>query len=262
MNEPPDIGEDDLQAHIDNQLPAPRCQAVQDYLARHPEEGRRIAAYRRQKEAMREALAGTLTEPLPPRLTIAGILAERRRPKWTPWLVAASIVLALGIGAAGGVLVGGLEAPDRTQRAMALLEQEALASHQVYAADKRHPVEVPGTEAPHLAEWLSNRLSRTVALPDLSTLGYHLIGGRLLATERGSAAALLMYDNDNGERITVLLRPMAQDLHAPIAKIRQDQVGGQAWIAKGLGIAVVAGLPETDLSPVSADIIRAFASSG
>jgi anti-sigma factor RsiW len=85
MNEPtPDIGEDDLHAHIDNQLPAPRCQAVQDYLAQHLEEARRVAAYRRQKEAMREAMAAALAEPLPPRLTIAGILAERRRRRARP----------------------------------------------------------------------------------------------------------------------------------------------------------------------------------
>lgn len=85
MRDPtPDIGEDDLHAHVDNQLPAPRCQAVQDYLAQHPEEAYRVAAYRRQKEAIRKAMAAALAEALPPRLTVAGILAERRSPGRTP----------------------------------------------------------------------------------------------------------------------------------------------------------------------------------
>lgn len=86
MNEPtPDIGEDDLHAYVDNQLPASRCKAVQDYLAQHPEEARRVAAYRRQKEAIRKAMAAALAEVQPPRLTIAGILAERRSPRRTPF---------------------------------------------------------------------------------------------------------------------------------------------------------------------------------
>jgi anti-sigma factor RsiW len=85
MNEPtPDIGEDDLHAYVDNQLQASRCEAVQDYLAQHPEEARRAAAYRRQKEAIRRTMAAALAEALPPRLTIAGILAERRCSRRTP----------------------------------------------------------------------------------------------------------------------------------------------------------------------------------
>ena len=98
---------------------------------------------------------------------------------------------------------------------MAVLEQEALTSHVVYSADHRYPVEVPGAETAHLQQWLSNRLDRTVVAPDLSALGYHLIGGRLLATERGGAAALLMYDDASGHRLSLLLRPMKPALHAP-----------------------------------------------
>jgi anti-sigma factor RsiW len=84
-------------------------------------------------------------------------------------------------------------APDHTELAMTLLAQEAVASHAAYAADRGHPIEVPDSEKPELAQWLSDRLKRTVAPRDLSAVGYHLIGGRLLVTERGGAAALLMY---------------------------------------------------------------------
>jgi anti-sigma factor RsiW len=66
------------------------------------------------------------------------------------------------------MLLRGPRAPERNELAMALLEQEAVASHVVYAADRGHPIEVPGSEKSELAQWLSDRLKRTVAPPDLS----------------------------------------------------------------------------------------------
>jgi anti-sigma factor RsiW len=48
---------------------------------------------------------------------------------------------------------------------------------------------------------------------DLPAAAYHLIGGRLLATERGGAAALLIED-DGGHRFSVLLRSMVPDPNA------------------------------------------------
>jgi hypothetical protein len=63
---------------------------------------------------------------------------------------------------------------DRTERAIALLEREALATHAVYSADLRHPIEVSVAEQDHLKRWLSNRLNRAVAPPDLAAIGYQL----------------------------------------------------------------------------------------
>jgi anti-sigma factor RsiW len=141
-----------------------------------------------------------------------------------------------------------------TSAVLALLGQEALTSHAVYAVDVRHPIEVSGSEAPHLQQWLSNRLNRKVVAPDLSAMGYHLVGGRLLATEHGGAAALLMYDDTARHRISVLLRPMMPALQAAGAPIQQNGVNGRAWIANGLGVAVVATMPVTDIAPLAAQI--------
>jgi anti-sigma factor RsiW len=255
MNEAaPPVGEDDLHAYVDGQLEAERRSAVERHLASNPQDARRVAAYRAQRHAIRAGYAARGAEPLPPQLSLAHIIAQRNRPRRQLWLVAASVVLALGVGAAGGWLLHTTPVPGRSQQALALLEQEALSSHIVYAVDGRHPIEVPGTEAPHLQQWLSNRLDRTVVAPDLSALGYHLIGGRLLATERGGAAALLMYDGPSGRRISVLLRPMAPALVMPSVTIQKGGVHGQAWIGRGLGIAVVATLPETDIAPLATRI--------
>src|ERR1019366_5685904 len=103
--------------------------------------------------------------------------------------------------------------------------------------------------------WLSNRLSRSVAPPALDALGYRLVGGRLLATEHGGAAALFMYEDAQGQRLSLVLRPMSRDLHAPRADMREGAVNGAAWIANGVGCAVVASLPDNELARV-ADQVR------
>ena len=250
----PPIGEDDLHAYIDGQLEVSRRRAVERYLAEDPEAARRVAAYQAQREALRAAFAARTEEPLPPRLTLASIIGQRSRRRRTPWPVAASIILAFGVGTAAGWLLHGSPGSSPVQQAMSVLEQEALTSHVVYSADRRHPVELPSAETAHLQQWLSNRLDRTVVAPDLSGLGYHLIGGRLLATEHGGAAALLMYDDASGHRLSLLLRPMKPALHAPGAVIRRDTVNGLAWIGNGLGVAVVAALPERDIERVAAQV--------
>jgi anti-sigma factor RsiW len=256
MNEAtPPIGENDLHAYVDGRLDPERRRAVAHYLTQTQEAAERVAAYQRQRQTIRSAFAAREAgETLPPELSLARILARRTRHPIRPWLVAASVVLALCGGLAGGWWLHSAQAPGRTQQAMALLEQEALSSHIVYAGDRRHPIEVPGAETPHLQQWLSNRLDRSVVAPDLSDLGYRLIGGRLLATERGGAAALLMYDDTQQHRISVLLRPMAASLLAPWASVQRDGVNGRAWIGNGLGIAVVATLPQAELAPLAARI--------
>jgi anti-sigma factor RsiW len=250
----PPIRENDLHAYVDGQLDAGRQLAVERYLEENPDSSRQVAAYRAQREAVREGFATFAAEPLPPKLSLARIIAQRNRRPWEVWLVAASVVLALGVGLAGGWLLHVIPEAGPSQRALALLEQEALTSHAVYAPDQRHPVEVSGTEAPHLRQWLSNRLDRTVVAPDLLAFGYHLIGGRLLATERGGAAALLMYDDAHGHRLSVLLRPMAPALLAPDTMMRRDGVNGRAWISNGMGVAVVAAMPESDIARLATQI--------
>ena len=131
--------------------------------------------------------------------------------------------MTLCVGVAAGWYLHLPTTPNRTQLAVSLLQQEAINSHTVYASDRRHPIEVSAAEQDHLSQWLSNRLNRTVEPPDLSRSGYRLLGGRLLATERGAAAALFMYDDAQGNRLSLLMRPMAQEISAE----RSDMSSGR-----------------------------------
>ena len=87
--------------------------------------------------------------------------------------------------------------------------------------------------------------------PLLDALGYRLIGGRLLATEQGGAAALFMYEDAKGRRLSLVLRPTTRDLPAARTDIRRGTVNGCARIANGMGYAVIASLPDDELDRVA-----------
>jgi anti-sigma factor RsiW len=254
------VSDDEIHAYVDDQLQVERRSAVKTYLDENTEAAERVAAYEAQRAAIRAAFASHLTEPLPEKLSLARIIAERNTRRPQIWLLAASVAFALGIGLAGGYLLHATQ--GQTQNPLAFLEQEAFTSHVVYAVDRRHPIEVSSAETPHLQQWLSNRLDRMVVAPDLSALGFHLIGGRLLATERGEAAALLMYDDADHRRISLLLRPMAPAMKMPSAMIERNGVNGSAWIGNGLGVAVVAKVPADDIARLATQIGADLGSHG
>jgi anti-sigma factor RsiW len=253
-SEPP-IGEDDLHAYVDGQLTPSRRATVQRYLQTNPEEARRVAAWTAQRGTLRAVFAARAAAPLPHDLDLSRLIEQRLRRRRVPWLAAASVALALAVGGGAGWLLRAAPTPDPATPAMAILRQQALATYAVYAVDKRHPIEVGADQKDHLSTWLSNRLRRAVKPPDLEALNYHLIGGRLLATEHGGAAALFMYENLQGQRLSLVLRPMSPELRASPSEMREGTVSGCAWIANGLGYAVVAALPDAELDRV-ADFIQ------
>lgn len=256
------ISADELQAYVDDRLDADSRRRVEHYLDAEPEAARHMTAYRAQRAGLRDAFAAHASEPIPPELNLNRLLEARlqRRPAW--WRAAATVVLCLGLGGAAGWYLAASPRPTRTELAVSLLQQEAMASHAVYSADSRHPIEVTAAESDHLSQWLSNRLRRSVAAPDLSALGYQLLGGRLLATEHGGAAALFVYDDAQGNRLSVLLRPMAPELSAARADIAQGQLTGCTWIGGGMGYAVVGAAPDRTLDQIADQISRQVGKTG
>ncbi len=254
--------DEELQAYVDDRLCADQRRGVEEYFASHPVMARRAAAYRAQRNGLRAAFAAVAAEPVPPRLNLNRLLEERleRRPIW--WRAAAAMVLCLGLGGSAGWLFGASQKSDSVALAVSLLQQQAMGSHVVYATDRHHPIEVAADDRDHLSQWLSNWLHRPVTPPDLSTLGYHLLGGRLLATEQGNAAALFVYDDPQGNRLSVLERPMATGLTADREDMAEGAVSGCTWIDGGMGFAVVAALPDEVLDRVADQIAGQVGSQG
>ena len=125
--------------------------------------------------------------------------------------------------------------------------RQAAVAHAVYAPEVRHPVEVAAAQQEHLIQWLSKRLGRPLKVPDLSGLGYELVGGRLLPGDTG-ARAQFMYQTPGGERVTLYLGALDGGADATA---RQETafsfsgtgpVPGFYWVDQGFGYALAGKL--------------------
>jgi len=250
MNEPErPIAEEDLHAYVDDQLDPARRSVVARYLEHNPVAAERVAAYSAQRGQLQAAFAALAAEPIPPALNLSRLVEESLARRRTPWRIAAAVALAVGVGGAGGWLVRSAVVPGQLT-GIAALEHEAVVNHLVYATDRRHPIELGAAQRDDLAQWVSSRLRHPVAPPDLDALGYRFMGGRLVATGHG-AAALFMYDNNHGTRLSIFVRPMRAGQSTPILVLDIGDVDGCAWVDKGVGYTLIADEPYKDLEWMS-----------
>ena len=231
------IGDDELQAYVDDRLHADRLEALQRHLRANPDIAQRVLAYRAQRASLQAVFAHRAVDPIPASLNLTRIFEERVRARRANRMAVAAVLLAFVTGGAGGWFLHAVATPPLST-GIAMLAEEAVASHLVYSADRRRPVELWAAQRDDLAKWVSNRLNRPIAPPDLSSNGYHLMGGRLVATAHGPAA-LFMYDNQNGNRLSIFVRPMNRNRTTPITQVEVDHVGGCAWIDNGVGYTLV-----------------------
>jgi anti-sigma factor RsiW len=239
------ITEDDLHAYVDCVLEPERQAEVASYLQTHPDVAKRVAAFSDQRALLRNALAPIADEPLPAELSLSRIIENRRQrrsPAW--WAVAALLLLSIG-SVSGWIARGSMETPGG---GLAALAQEA-------APDRARPVEIRASDSAQLVQWASNRLHQPVKVPDLATAGYRLMGGRVVATSHGPAA-MFMYDDDHGQRLVVLTRPMSTDQDAPMAPQTSGDVSGFAWADGGMGYSLVGQSPTEALRPIANEVRR------
>lgn len=251
------IGEDDLQAYVDGFLPPERKAAVDAYLASHDEAAAQVAAYARQREALRQRLSAKADEPIPSRLRIANLMSERRRSPWPGLATAAAAAGLLAgsvLGAAGHAWFAQRSTPMGTER-IRPVAQDAIAAYRTYVVETAHPVEVGANQETHLVQWLSRRLGKPLQAPDLTGQGFRLIGGRLLPAE-SSPAALLMYEDASGKRLTLYARPGSGDEPAAFRFEAQGDVSAFLWIDRDLSYAVTGRVDREKLLSVAEAVYK------
>jgi anti-sigma factor RsiW len=195
------VTEDELHAFVDGELPADRKEAVTAWLAAHPDQAALVATWRAQAESIRARYGAVANEQVPARLMIDQIIERGRggRRSWAAMAAAAAVVAFL-VGGATGWIAHGASAAKLT--GFDAFTADALDAYRLYVVEVRHPVEVPGSERPHMTQWLSKRVGTELRVPDLQTIGLKLVGGRLLPGPTG-AAAFYMYEGPSGERYTI-----------------------------------------------------------
>jgi len=235
------VDEDDLHARIDRQSPRDRTEDVNAYIAAHPDVEARFSEYAAQREALRAAFAAQTGGPIPARLRVANILRERQHRRYGQLAQIAAAVSLLVLGGIGGWaardLTGllGSSPPGAVAR---MVTADAIAAHRTFSVEARHPVEVDAGQEAHLVQWLSKRLGRQLVVPDLAAIGFRLMGGRLLPAE-DRAAAQFMYQNSDGERLTLYLRAGVGGETA-FRYHEEGGVGAFYWSDEGFGYAIAA----------------------
>lgn len=247
------VTEEELHSYVDAELDSARRAEVDEYLKHHPDVAQRVRVYVQQREGLRAAFAPVAEEPIPPELSLARLIEERRHPsRSVPWRAAAAAVLVFGLGGAGGWTIHGMS--NKPASGITALAQEAAFNYSVYGPDRVHPVEFTAADRGQLVDWISSRLNTSITVPDLSSSGYRFMGGRLVATSDGPAG-LLMYDNDHGIRLVMFIRPMKIDKNTTkMSQSGNGSVTGFSWASNGIGYSVVGGAPSDILHPLANEI--------
>jgi anti-sigma factor RsiW len=239
------IEENDLQAWVDGRLTPAEIEVVEAYFAAHPELREQWSHYAKHREDLRAAFGGPVEEPIPPRLRVVRLLAEqrrRRRRQWGRIAAAVALLIAGGIGGWGAHdLLPALNSSASAMLASAVFD-DAIAAHRTFSVEIRHPVEVGASEEAHLVQWLSKRLGHQLIVPDLSALGFQLMGGRLLPADSGPAA-LFMYENGKGTRLSCYYLVVDVAGETEFQFREQNGISAFYWVDDGLAYAIAANVP-------------------
>jgi anti-sigma factor RsiW len=226
------VTEGELHAYVDGELPADRRAAVEAWLTAHPDDAARIATWRLQSDAIRARYADVAAQPIPKKFNL-----DRMSYASRSWKIAAAaaVVVAFFLGGITGWLVRDTssEAPGTFERMLA----QALDAHKIYTAEVRHPVEVTAKDAEHLQQWLSKRVGYPLRAPNLEAQGLTLVGGRLLPTPTGAAAAFFMYENASGERFT-LYCARAEKPNTALHYNDADKAGAIYWVESNVAYVI------------------------
>jgi anti-sigma factor RsiW len=267
MNERnPTVTEADLHAFADGLLPPEDHARVEAWLNSNIEDVATVAAWQAQNSGIKALFAPyeistdadrllVLSETIP----AAQIAASPRRMRRMT-MAAASVAIFL-VGVAAGHFAPDLIARPELQRtAIEALPRQAQSAFVVYASDVRHPVEVGADQEAHLATWLGKRMNiADMKVPNLQTLGFQLVGGRLLPVN-GTPGALFMYENDGGQRLTVLVGRNDENTTTSFRFASVGDVETFYWIDGNLGYAVTGQISRDMLRQVAEQCYKQFPS--
>lgn len=253
-NQPPGVTEDDLHAYVDGLLSAERQAEVERWLAGNPQAAGEVAGWQQQNRHIRALFSAEVPqEDDARRLADLAAGSARARRRWNGRVLAASAagLVLFSLGAAAGLLGARLlEPPARTLASLEALPEAARASYLIYTREVRHPVEVGADQEAHLVAWLSKRLGSEIVAPDLTSEGFHLVGGRLIPY-RDKPGALLMYENEKGERLTLMFGRNEQNTTTGFRFESTGNVQTFYWIDGPVGYAISGEIDRERLQRIS-----------
>ncbi|KQV82080.1 anti-sigma factor [Rhizobium sp. Root1220] len=256
----PTVAEADLHAFADGQLEGNERSRIEAWLKENPDAALQVSEWQAQNAGIRAIFAGYERQN---KTDIALVAPPHRKAAWPrrAAVAAAAMIAAFGFGVISGQYGLALfEKPELQLAEFETFPKEAQNAFLVYAGEVRHPVEVFANEEDHLATWLGKRLAiPDLKVPNLQTLGFHLVGGRLLPVD-GKPGAMFMYEDQGGERLTVLVGRNAANRTTSFRFASADSVETFYWIDGELGYAVTGEISRDMLRKVAEECYKQFPS--
>lgn len=241
--------EHDLQAYVDGQLDDGMRRQVEIYLASHPDAAREVEQLRQDNQRLRASLENMVTTPVPPRLDPFRIRRDLRTRSQRYMAIAASLVLTLSLGT-----LGGWQLRDMSMRKTYLPMADATQAYRMFAGnDMAQKVDLKTSEPMQLQSWLNQHFVQPAPMPDFSAYGFKPVGGRLMASDKG-AAAMVVYQNDQGQAIVYYVRPPGELFNFGTGNRKEGNLLTQYWRQGRYFYAVVS---PTD-SPATLPVQRAI----
>ena len=282
----------DLHAFVDNQISADRRESITAYLKTAPADAARVESWRRQNDAIRAVFSGASMEPVPLWLTVGQIASSGRdkpvalEKRWSGKGPAQSAIRPLNphrkrarsgsrfVLAAVLGFVAGLSLPYSLPRlhgladwrppAFAGLElrrdfvRRTLDAHATFGLDRDRPVEVIDNPEGILARWLTHHVPFPVRIPVLTETGWTLRGGRVAPGDLGPGA-LLVYENDSGDRLSLYIGRTASPTGDTAYDLTPD--GVLMWTDGAMGYGVATSKPADWLSSHARELYDAIRSA-
>jgi anti-sigma factor RsiW len=250
------ISDADIHAYVDGRLPAASAAGVDEALANDAALAARVAEMRTQNAALRDAFDLVLDEPIPEHLLAAAVPPPSGRSIGVrPLGHRRALPFAFGVAATlvVGFLVGWFVRDALIERAgtPTTFARQAAFAHALYAADANRPVEIWANEEKRLVGWLTKRLGFQVHAPDLGSVGYLLVGGRLVAGNE-KPTALFMYENADKERLSLQVRKQASDSgETAFRYAHENGVGVFYWVDDACGYALSGNVDRSQLLKIA-----------
>ena len=241
-----------LDAYIDGELPADDAAAVREHIASCAACARDHAAL----AATSRRIGGTLVKYQAPdvlkaRIRVAlaqpdPLAADAPMPK--PLTRRRLALGGLGVAIASSILtfavVRGV-APGRS------VTDEIVSSH-IRALMPGHLTDVASTNQHNVKPWFNGRVDLSPPVPNLDSIGFPLIGGRLDYVE-GRATPVIVYGRRQ-HLIDVYVRPATNERAAEMSASARNGYNVIAWRANGMSLEAVSDLNRPELE----QFVKAF----
>ncbi|MES1954662.1 anti-sigma factor family protein [Salinisphaera hydrothermalis] len=203
--------------------------AIERYLTANPRTAERAERDAQHDLALAHRYDPVLNEPIPPRL----LHGHDSSP--ASWLAGAGLVAMIGLSAAGGWWLRGLEfgAASPTAQTNTFGQQVARLSDRQPAVDA------------------TARVAARPTPPDLSRAGYRFSGRRVVPTAGGQPLTAYDYRNNAGKHVTIYARPEPGAGRRTPDVVSPSGVSLARWQAHGHDYALTGDLPPATLNELA-----------